>query len=169
ATHKDLRALIEQKAFREDLYFRLAAVEVLAPPLRSRGEDILVLADAFLAEQSKRAGRRLLLAPEARRELLEYDWPGNVRELHHVISRAVILADGERIAAFDLPASRGAERGVDGASWPAISLAEAEARTIQAALAATGGAKAKAARLLGISRTALYEKLARMQRRGDSA
>jgi DNA-binding NtrC family response regulator len=109
ATNKDLRAAVAEKTFREDLYFRISAVPITIPPLRERGEDILLLAEHFL-EHYRREFRKptLQLTEEARARLGTYPWPGNVRELQNTIERAVILSDGQAIdaAAFQLPALR---------------------------------------------------------------
>jgi len=103
ATNKDLRAAVAQKTFREDLYFRIAAVPVTIPPLRERGGDVLLLADHFL-EKFRREFRKpaLTLSKDARARLLGYDWPGNVRELQNTIERASILANGDEIDAIAL-------------------------------------------------------------------
>ena len=97
--------------------------------------------------------------------MMRYPWPGNVRELEHVISRAFILSEQDELSSFEL-ADLDHEPSARGGEWPVLSLAEAEARTIRAALSHTGGDKTKAAKVLGISRTALYEKLRRMERDG---
>jgi DNA-binding NtrC family response regulator len=109
ATNKDLRAAVADKTFREDLYFRIAAVPITIPPLRDRQDDVLLLAGHFL-ERFKREFRKpsLELTEDARTRLLTYSWPGNVRELQNAIERAVILANGSEIdtAALQLPAAR---------------------------------------------------------------
>jgi DNA-binding NtrC family response regulator len=109
ATNKDLRAAVADKTFREDLYFRIAAVPITIPPLRDRGDDVLLLAGHFL-ERFKREFRKpsLELTEDASTRLLTYSWPGNVRELQNAIERAVILANGPEIdtAALRLPAAR---------------------------------------------------------------
>jgi len=101
ATNRSLTQMVEQGLFRLDLYYRLAGVEVIVPPLRSRHDDIVDLAEAFLARH--REVRRLVLSPTALDALRAYHWPGNVRELERVIERAVALATGERIEVEDLP------------------------------------------------------------------
>ena len=106
ATNKDLRAAIAAKTFREDLYFRIAAVPITIPPLRERGSDIALLADHFLDHYRREFNKPgLSLTDEARAALAAYAWPGNVRELQNAIERAVILSDGDRIdaAALQLP------------------------------------------------------------------
>lgn len=109
ATNKDLRAAIEAKTFREDLYFRISAVPITIPPLRDRGDDVLLLAEHFL-ERFRREFRKpsLTLSEDARSRLLTYSWPGNVRELQNTIERAAILARGTEIdaAALQLPAAK---------------------------------------------------------------
>jgi DNA-binding NtrC family response regulator len=109
ATNKDLRAAVAQKSFREDLYFRVAAVPVTIPPLRERGDDVLLLADHFL-QRFKREFRKPALAfsEDARARLRGYEWPGNVRELQNTIERASILSDGDSIdaSALQLPGAR---------------------------------------------------------------
>ena len=160
--------MIAEGTFREDLFFRIAAVQLRVPPLRERGTDIVLLAEEFLNRLNKRHSRHVTLGPAAKTALLAYPWPGNVRELEHVIARAFLLHEGEALDELHLPeaenhASSGtAPDGTATPGWPVLSLAEAEARTIKAALAHTRGDKTKAARLLGISRTALYEKLKRI-------
>jgi len=109
ATNKDLRAAVADKTFREDLYFRIAAVPITIPPLRDRGDDVLLLADHFL-ERFRREFRKpaLHLTEDARARLLTYSWPGNVRELQNTIERAAILAGGSEIDsdALQLPAAK---------------------------------------------------------------
>jgi transcriptional regulator with GAF, ATPase, and Fis domain len=163
ATHKDLKALIGQGQFREDLYFRIAAAELVVPPLRERGDDVELLAEEFLARHNREHHKAVRLPPAARSLLREHGWPGNVRELEHAIARAWLLTDGDELALDLVPHRPGtaAAGGPAAAEWPALPLREAEKRTIDAALRATGGDKSAAARLLGISRTALYEKLRR--------
>ena len=109
ATNKDLRAAVEGKSFREDLYFRISAVPITIPPLRERGEDVLLLAEYFF-ERFRREFRKpaLELTADAKARLTTYPWPGNVRELQNAIERAVILSDSGAInaAAFQLPSPR---------------------------------------------------------------
>ncbi|MEM7199572.1 MAG: sigma 54-interacting transcriptional regulator [Planctomycetota bacterium] len=165
ATHRELPALIENGEFRADLYYRVAAAEVRVPPLRARGKDVLLLAESVLSELNQRHRRSVRLTEAACRQLQDYTWPGNVRELRHVIERAFLLSSEDELASFPLPAATlPAAPRADGA-WPVISLAEAEEHTIRAALRATDGEKAKAARILKVSRTALYAKLERMEKR----
>ena len=122
ATNKDLRAAVAARLFREDLYFRIAGVPITIPPLRERGNDVLLLADAFL-ERFRKEFRKpgLELAEEARTALLSYGWPGNVRELQNTIERAAILSDGNEIGPSELQLS--APRPADG-EMPSGMLAE---------------------------------------------
>ncbi len=164
ATHRDVQAMIGAGGFRGDLYYRIAGAEIALPPLRARGDDVLALADELLARVGAQHRRTLTLTDRARRQLREYRWPGNVRELEHVLARAAILSDADAIDELNLPADVGDPDGkpVAAGQWPVVTLREAEERTVRAALAATGGEKTAAAKLLGISRTALYDKLKRM-------
>ena len=150
ATNADVaRAAIEGR-FREDLLYRLNTVEVVVPPLRDRREDIPDLAAQFLAGSGKR------LSADAMHALLSHGWPGNVRELEHVIERAVLLAAGDELAVEDL-ALRG--RG-DAPRLEEMTLEQVERYLIERALATQGGNVSEAARVLGLSRSALYRRLA---------
>lgn len=105
ATNRDLKADVDAKRFRADLYYRLAVVTLVLPPLRERTEDIPALANSYLSHFAKSLGRYGIgMAPEALDALMRYEWPGNVRELINVIERAVLLAPGDRIEVTDLPA-----------------------------------------------------------------
>jgi transcriptional regulator with GAF, ATPase, and Fis domain len=109
ATNRNLQKLAEEKLFREDLYFRISAVPMTIPPLRERGNDVLLLADHFLDKFSREFAKPgLEISPEARDRLLHYRWPGNVRELQNTLERAVILADGLSIRpeGLQLPATK---------------------------------------------------------------
>jgi DNA-binding NtrC family response regulator len=109
ATNRDLQKLTQEKMFREDLYFRISAVPMTIPPLRDRGNDILLLAEHFLEKFKREFGKPgLELSPEAKDRLMHYRWPGNVRELQNTLERAVILADGLGIPAdgLQLPATK---------------------------------------------------------------
>jgi DNA-binding NtrC family response regulator len=122
ATNRDLRKAVTEKTFREDLYFRISAVAMTIPPLRARGNDVLLLTEQFLADFRREFGKpELRISPEAKERLLQYAWPGNARELRNTIERAVILADGEMISAnsLQLPEFRPASGSV-----PAGMLAE---------------------------------------------
>jgi transcriptional regulator with GAF, ATPase, and Fis domain len=103
ATHKDLRAMVQRGEFREDLFFRLAAIELRVPPLRERIGDVEMLGRHFLDRLCKQHGVRRTFSPRAAAELTGYRWPGNVRELEHVVARAFLLADGDGIETLQLP------------------------------------------------------------------
>jgi DNA-binding NtrC family response regulator len=163
-TNVDLESAVERRAFREDLFYRLNVVRIHVAPLRERREDVRPLAESFLKTYSLKHGRPAReIAPETFALLEAYSWPGNVRELANTIERAVIIAEGERLEPTDLPeVIRAAElRRERGARRQ--TLAELEADYIAETLAAVGGNKSEAARLLGISRKNLYEKLARYE------
>jgi two-component system, NtrC family, response regulator AtoC len=175
ATNRDLRLEVAAGRFRSDLYYRLNIVEITLPALRERREDIPYLTAAFVRETSERLGKVLLgVAPGAERMLGAAAWEGNVRELRNVIERACILADGEfiteREVASSMPAHRWApvssqSRALDAA--PATTgdpdlLATVERDHIQRALIRSGGNKKAAAKMLGLSRRALYRRLERL-------
>jgi DNA-binding NtrC family response regulator len=158
ATNKDLLALVKKGTFREDLFFRLNVINISLPPLRERGDDILLLARHFSARFAKEAGKAApRFSENALGVLKRYDWPGNVRELENVIQRLVVMTDGEVIEIPDLPPlMRFSAPRVNGLNR---TLAEAEADYIRNVLAEVGGNKTRAAEILGIDRKTLREKL----------
>jgi DNA-binding NtrC family response regulator len=158
ATNKDLSGLVKKGLFREDLYFRLSVITIAIPPLRQRGDDVLLLANSLSAKFADEMGKQPPQFTDKALDLLrKYDWPGNVRELENVIQRLVLMTDQSVIDAPDLPpnmrfsASRGA--GFD------RTLAEVETEYIKNVLANVGGNKTKAAEILGIDRKTLRERL----------
>jgi len=157
ATNKDLTKAIERQEFREDLYYRLNVVNIELPPLRERKEDIPLLAEHFLSKfaSDNRKGVEGF-SPEAMEFLLEHDWPGNVRELENSVERAVILAKEDHIAITDLR-----QRGMTPASTtrPGRNLKDVEKGHILSTLRETGDNYSEAARILGISRMTLYNKV----------
>ena len=175
ATNKDLRAAVSARMFREDLYFRVAGVPITIPPLRERGNDVLLLADVFL-ERFRREFRKpgLTLTERARAALLAYSWPGNVRELQNTMERAAILSDGKEIdaAALQLSAPRPAEGEMPSGmleekfSWEG-TLQDVSTRAIEyierfkidAALRASKWNKTRAAEQLGVSYKTLLTKI----------
>ena|GEM_PF-194320 len=173
ATNKDLEAMVRDGAFRLDLYYRLNVVTIRIPPLRERIEDIPLIISMSLAKLSARCPTKVTsVSPEALRILLDYSWPGNVRELENVLERALNLADGEVIGVEHLPShvvdsAKGPGRAVAGwghgghGAGEALNdvVARAERETLIEVLKATGNNRSRAARQLGISRSALYEKL----------
>ena len=164
ATNRDLETALEEKAFRRDLYYRIAVVTIELPPLRDRPDDIPLLANHFLAG---RTGGAVRMDPEFLAALRRYRWPGNVRELENVIERALVLREDEgRLRAEDLPAHvRGAESAPDPIAIEipdgGLSLAEVEKSLIRRALEKADGNQSKAARLLGITRQTLLYRLAK--------
>jgi two-component system, NtrC family, response regulator AtoC len=157
ATHRDLGAAVACGDFRQELFFRLNVLNVHLPPLRERSQDIVPLAEHFLAQTTEPGSREL--TPRAREALVAYDWPGNVRELQNCIQAAGVLAHDGRIGAEELPVSM-RWRDISAVSDLA-SLADVERHHIAGALAATSWNKALAARFLGIDRTTLYRKMKR--------
>ncbi|MGZ6134084.1 MAG: sigma-54 interaction domain-containing protein, partial [Myxococcaceae bacterium] len=156
ATNADLHAAVKSGAFREDLLYRLNTVEVVLPPLRDRREDIPALASAFLAAQAARYRKPVQrFGVAALKALLEYPWPGNVRELEHCVERAVLMARGAELTPEDLVL-----RPRDGgARVEDMTLEDAERYLIQRALGRSDGSVSDAAKLLGLSRSALYRRL----------
>ncbi len=166
ATNRDLGREIAAGRFRDDLFYRLNVIPVSLPPLRDRPEDVLPLAELFLARIAERGGRRLVLADEASAALCAHPWPGNVRELENAIERASVLARGERIDPEDLLLD---EAGVaTSTDLPNLSgslqacLDQATRSRIGTALARHGGRRAAAAQELGIDRTTLFRLIKRL-------
>ncbi len=168
ATHVDLRAAVAEGRFRQDLLFRLDTVEIRIPPLRERRDDIVPLAQRFLARAAARFGRPVAgLGSDALEALLRHPWPGNVRELEHAVERAVLLASDDRIGAADLglpPALAPAAAAARGAPAPTLedlSLEDVERMLIRKALDRYAGNVTQAAQALGLSRSALYRRFRR--------
>jgi two-component system, NtrC family, response regulator HydG len=167
ATNRELESEVEEQRFREDLYYRLNVVQIHIPPLRARGNDVLVLAQHFVRKFAERLGKAVTsLSSEAAKKLLEYDWPGNVRQLENSIERAVTLTAFEQITVEDLPerisryeASRLTLGELE--SEHELTLDELEKRYIERVLKAAQGNKTQAAKLLGVDRRTLYRKLER--------
>jgi two-component system response regulator HydG len=182
ATNKDLKAMVARGEFREDLYWRLAVVPIQVPPLRERREDIGVLAAHILARRRGAAkafagdeGRYpTRITPGAMSRLMAYHWPGNIRELENVLSRAAILCDGDEIRSEDLVLAglAPARAAAGGAELPVVDVAgrplrdivddtvrAVERQAIADALRRADGSPAKAAKLLGISRASIYNKI----------
>ena len=164
-TNVDLTAAVNRRDFREDLFYRLNVVHIQLPPLRERAQDVPKLVHAFVKQYSTKHGRKVTgTAPEVMDILKEYEFPGNVRELANTIERAVIVASGNRIELSDLPEALRAAVLVQRKRERPQSLAEVEAEYVAETLSATRGNKTEAARILGISRKNLYERLARLEK-----
>ena len=156
ATNRDLEALVKNEAFREDLYYRINVFSIDLPPLRDRLEDIPLLTEHFVDKYSRSMGKPPKLMTEEAVELLQsYDWPGNVRELENAIERAMVVGQGNRIRSEDLPlrveqdAVRPRERSLDAL----------ESAHIARVLREESGNVSQAARVLGIDRGTLYNKI----------
>jgi two-component system response regulator HydG len=165
ATNRDLEADVAQKRFREDLYYRINVVRVDVPPLRARGNDVLVLAQHFLEHAAERTGRSVTRIGRAVADkLMNYQWPGNVRELENCLERAVALARYDEVTLDDLPARIRDDRPTevyafssDPSDLPPVRVVEE--RYIRRVLDAVGGNKTVAAKILGLDRRTLYRKL----------
>ena len=186
ATHQNLEELVSVGKFREDLYYRLAVIPLVAPPLCERQEDIALLIESFIERFSRRKDdRRTTIDPVAMKSLMNYRWPGNVRELENLMQRLVILHRGKRISLKELPEKYrcidskeanidvanvesgqpsfssvppDAEWSEDGLDFNGL-ISEFEDRLILQALSLTGGNKKEAARMLNLKRTTLIEKI----------
>ena len=162
ATHEDLAELVRAGRFREDLYYRINVIQLLVPPLRERPEDILWLAERFVAKHvASYPAERKRLGHLARGALLDYSWPGNVRELKHAIERACIMAPGPIIEAPDLLPENRTEPGPPNRSLGAVREAN-EREHIVRALESHGWRMAETANVLGVSRKTLWQKLKKM-------
>jgi two-component system response regulator HydG len=164
ATNADLSSAVEKRQFRADLFYRLNVIEIVAPPLRERGRDVLLLAQYFLEQCARTMGREVLgLTASCAAKLTAYSWPGNVRELANVIERAVALTRSSRITVDDLPQHVRANDAVRSATLASgmeelVPLEEVERRYIRRVMKATGGNKTLAAQILGVDRRTLYRK-----------
>ncbi len=167
ATHRDLLTAVEDGLFREDLYYRVNVVRVELPPLRVRGNDILVIAQAMLQRFATQCNKPVTrLSPAVAERLLAYSWPGNIRELRNCVERAVALARFEELVVEDLPEQIRQYKSshvLVAADDPEqlVPLVEVEKRYIQRVMEAVDGNKRQAARILGLDRTTLYRKLER--------
>jgi DNA-binding NtrC family response regulator len=163
ATNRDLQGLVRKGLFREDLFYRLNVITIFIPPLRERGDDILLLALHFVTKFAAESGQSpLRFSDKALQNLRSYNWPGNVRELENVIQRLVVMTDGDVIEVPDLPTlmrfSALRELGLK------RTLAEVEAEYISNVLSSVDGNKTLAAQILGINRKTLREKLRKIEK-----
>ncbi|MDE2485270.1 MAG: sigma-54-dependent Fis family transcriptional regulator, partial [candidate division NC10 bacterium] len=171
ATHRDLETEVKAGRFRKDLYYRLAVITIDLPPLRERGEDILLLATHFLETFNAKYGKTIrAIDDRSARTLTEYSWPGNIRELSHVIERAVLWSDGDRLSVDELsltpaplstPHTPLSTAGLANGALPreGIDLAAWEKSLVEQALRDSGGNQTKAAKLLRLSRDTLRYRL----------
>lgn len=161
ATNADIRQMVEDGNFRQDLLYRINTIEIHIPPLRERGNDIILLADHFLDRYTRKYKKKIHgLTREAKNKLLKYAWPGNVRELQHTIERAVILGDGSILKPenflFHTTSKQKKEEEV------VLNLEQLERQAIEKALRISNGNISRAAEYLGITRFALYRKLEKL-------
>ena len=161
ATNADIRQMVEDGNFRQDLLYRINTIEIHIPPLRERGNDIILLADHFLDRYTRKYKKEIHgLTREAKNKLLKYAWPGNVRELQHTIERAVILGDGSMLKPenflFHTTSKQKKEEEV------ILNLEQLERQAIEKALRISNGNISRAAEYLGITRFALYRKLEKL-------
>jgi DNA-binding NtrC family response regulator len=160
----DLDVAVKAGRFREDLFYRLHVINIRVPPLRERKQDLLALVQHFVKHYAAKHARKVdRISQPALAVLKAYDYPGNARELANVIERAVIVAGGRSIEASDFPGGLSAAVVAQRQREQPPSLAEMEASYIAEILAATRGNKTACARILGISRKNLYEKIARYE------
>lgn len=181
ATNRDLEKEVEKGNFREDLYYRLNVIPIVLPPLRARGDDVLLLAEYFLKRFCERSGcRKLGMSTDAKDLLMNYSWPGNVRELENFMERMTILCDSKQIMPEDLPDKILSAGGIEvpvktpvvrSFEWPGLTdmndkkmnlkdfLDKIEENLLVEALKNADGVKNQAAEILGIKRTTLIEKL----------
>jgi two-component system response regulator HydG len=162
ATNKDLKQMIAEGKFREDLYYRLAVVTIRLPQLVARGEDLLLLTAHFLQEFGKQYSKRIVsISDRATMMLRAHAWVGNVRELRNVIERAVLLCEGDVLRSVDLPEEwiAGAAKVETSCAGPLATLQEAEARHISQVLTHTHGQIGEAAQILGVHRNTLARKI----------
>jgi DNA-binding NtrC family response regulator len=166
ATNRDLRAMVQEGAFRKDLYFRLDVCSVRVPSLRERRADVIPLAQRFLAELARSAGRSVHGFSDAALASLErHDWPGNIRELRSAIERSLLMAVGDVVEAADLALPFRESTNAAAQTTPAVltlelpmPLADIERRAVEATFAVCQGNHSRAAALLGIDRETLYRK-----------
>jgi DNA-binding NtrC family response regulator len=171
ATHQNLKMLVEQRKFREDLYYRLNVIPIKIPPLRERRTDIPLLTHHFLDQFNKRKKKKIRgIREDALACLMQYEWPGNVRELENTIERVIILLDGDEVTPQDLPDKFQELPEIEPTQSPEIpesgislddAVSEFERKLILQALLKTGWVKNKAAQLLNLNRTTLIEKIKR--------
>lgn len=161
ATNAQIRQLVDEGNFRQDLLYRINTIEIHIPPLRERGEDVLLLADYFLQRYTHKYKKEINgLNREAKQKLMRYHWPGNVRELQHAIERAVILSDAALLKPIDFMLQPQPEKKTD--DNEELNLEKLERHAIERAMKRSEGNLSRAAEYLGITRYALYRKLEKL-------
>lgn len=155
ATNSNIYQLSENNEFRKDLLYRLNTIEIVIPPLRERGEDILLIADYYLNKYSKKYNKDVEFTDNFKKELMSYNWPGNVRELKHFIERSIIMTDNNLIEKINFAGnqSNSADVEING------TLEEIERKVIEKVMTKHQGNVTKAAKQLGLTRTSLYRRL----------
>ena len=162
ATNADIRQMVDEGTFRQDLLYRINTIEIHIPPLRERGEDVLLLADYFLQRFNHKYKKQINgLNREAKQKLIRYSWPGNVRELQHAIERAVIMSDASLLKPNDFMLKPQPEKKSE--LEEILNLEQLEKRAIELALKRCGGNVSQAAELLGVTRYALYRKMEKLK------
>lgn len=159
ATNADIKNMVDEGKFRQDLYYRINTIEIKMPPLRERGDDIILLAEHFMQHYAKKCKKKVEgISRDAKQKLLRYDWPGNVRELQHLMERAVIFADDKVLKPCDFDFQPTiADKTVE--TVDTFNLGELERITIEKAVKRANGNLSYAAEMLGITRYALYRKI----------
>ena len=164
ATHRNLKTMVEEGQFREDLYYRLAVVEIGLPTLANRREDLPLLERYFVEHFSSQYNKPIAgLTRRAQTRMATYPWPGNIRELENVIGNACMMTDGDLIDIADLPDTYAVNYGNPGGGRNSSPLDEIERRHVLRVLESVGGNKARAAEILHISRATIYQFLSRMK------
>ncbi len=166
ATNANLPEMTEEEKFRRDLYYRINTIEIHIPPLRERGNDIILLAEHFLQKYAQKYNKPMRgVTREAREKLLKYSWPGNVRELQHAMERAIIMSNGMNMIgkeAFILTATPSRSATAAAGASETLNLEKLEKQAVERALKLSAGNMNRAAEYLGISRFALYRKIEKL-------
>ena len=160
ATNCDIQRMVTEGNFRQDLQFRINTIEIHIPPLRERGEDVILLAEFFLSKFAKKYNKDIRrISRDAQKVLMKYEWPGNVRELQHAVERAVIMEDSNILRPGNLMLSPSKSSGSLATEELTMNLEELERDAIRRAMKRADGNVSRAADYLGITRYALYRKL----------
>jgi two-component system response regulator HydG len=163
ATNRDLDDMVSDRRFREDLYFRIKGVTIQIPPLRDRRQDIPLLTHFFMTQAAEKYSKNIEgLAPEVQHQLMGYSWPGNVRQLRNTVENMVVMTQGPRITAKDVPsdiAPRNSDPAPTMDSLVGVSMVQAEKELIRNTLKLTNGNREQAAKILGIGERTLYRKI----------